>query len=82
MLHLFCLTFFCKLLFSCSSIMETDSFAVVVLCQNLGLVDFSKVSRPLPWRPPTNSKRTKEDVRPIFWCVSVCYLVVLYFCRV
>jgi methylenetetrahydrofolate reductase (NADPH) len=41
--------------------------SVLSILQNLGLIDFSRVTRPLPWRPPTNSKRTKEDVRPIFW---------------
>lgn len=35
--------------------------------QNLGLIDTSKVSRPLPWRPATNVKREGEDVRPIHW---------------
>jgi len=41
--------------------------SVLGILQNLGLIDFTKVTRPLPWRPPTNMKRTKEDVRPIFW---------------
>ncbi|PIA59757.1 hypothetical protein AQUCO_00400570v1 [Aquilegia coerulea] len=35
--------------------------------QNLGLIDEAKISRPLPWRRPTNIYRVKEDVRPIFW---------------
>lgn len=35
--------------------------------QNLGLIEESKVSRPLPWRPAANVFRVKEDVRPIFW---------------
>lgn len=35
--------------------------------QNLGLIEESKISRPLPWRRPTNVFRVKEDVRPIFW---------------
>lgn len=35
--------------------------------QNLGLIEESKISRSLPWRPPTNVFRVKEDVRPIFW---------------
>lgn len=35
--------------------------------QNLGLIEESKLSRTLPWRPPTNVFRVKEDVRPIFW---------------
>lgn len=34
---------------------------------NLGLIDSSKVTRTLPWRPPTNIKRATEDVRPIHW---------------
>jgi methylenetetrahydrofolate reductase (NADPH) len=41
--------------------------SVLGILQNLGLIDFSKISRPLPWRPPTNIRRNKEDVRPIFW---------------
>jgi len=41
--------------------------SVLGILQNLGLIDFTKVTRPLPWRPPTNTRRTKEDVRPIFW---------------
>lgn len=34
---------------------------------NLGLIDSKKVTRTLPWRPPTNIKRASEDVRPIHW---------------
>lgn len=41
--------------------------AVVGILTNLGLIAETKVYRELPWRPATNVKRTKEDVRPIFW---------------
>ncbi|KAH7277412.1 hypothetical protein KP509_39G049700 [Ceratopteris richardii] len=41
--------------------------SAVGILQNLGLVDISKIRRPLPWRPPANINRVKEDVRPIFW---------------
>lgn len=41
--------------------------AVVGILTNLGLIHDTKVYRELPWRPATNVKRTKEDVRPIFW---------------
>lgn len=41
--------------------------SVIGILQNLGLIDVSKIRRPLPWRPPTNIRRAKEDVRPIFW---------------
>jgi len=44
--------------------MEKSALAILM---NLGLIEESKVSRPLPWRPPTNVFRVKEDVRPIFW---------------
>ncbi|CAN6291369.1 unnamed protein product [Urochloa humidicola] len=44
--------------------MEKSALAILM---NLGLIEESKVSRPLPWRPPTNVYRVKEDVRPIFW---------------
>lgn len=44
--------------------MEKSALAILM---NLGLIEESKVSRPLPWRPPTNVFRAKEDVRPIFW---------------
>ncbi|KAI5061339.1 hypothetical protein GOP47_0024249 [Adiantum capillus-veneris] len=46
--------------------LNLDKSAFGIL-QNLGLVDISKIRRPLPWRPPTNINRAKEDVRPIFW---------------
>ncbi|KAK9125803.1 hypothetical protein Scep_014649 [Stephania cephalantha] len=44
--------------------MEKSAIAIL---QNLGLIDESKITRSLPWRPPTNVFRAKEDVRPIFW---------------
>ncbi|CAL4945067.1 unnamed protein product [Urochloa decumbens] len=44
--------------------MEKSALAILM---NLGLIEESKVSRSLPWRPPTNVYRVKEDVRPIFW---------------
>jgi len=44
--------------------MEKSALAILM---NLGLIEESKISRPLPWRPPTNVFRVKEDVRPIFW---------------
>lgn len=34
--------------------------------KELGLVD-NEILRELPWRRPVSEKRTKEDVRPIFW---------------
>ncbi|EEF33179.1 methylenetetrahydrofolate reductase 2 [Ricinus communis] len=44
--------------------MEKSALAILM---NLGLIEESKISRPLPWRPPTNVFRVKEGVRPIFW---------------
>ncbi|KAJ6289595.1 hypothetical protein OIU78_025509 [Salix suchowensis] len=44
--------------------MEKSALAILM---NLGLIEESKITRPLPWRPPTNVFRVKEDVRPIFW---------------
>uniref|UniRef100_A0A5B6ZDG3 Methylenetetrahydrofolate reductase n=1 Tax=Davidia involucrata TaxID=16924 RepID=A0A5B6ZDG3_DAVIN len=44
--------------------MEKSALAILM---NLGLIEESKISRSLPWRPPTNVFRVKEDVRPIFW---------------
>ncbi|VAI38865.1 unnamed protein product [Triticum turgidum subsp. durum] len=44
--------------------MEKTALAILM---NLGLIEESKLSRTLPWRPPTNVFRVKEDVRPIFW---------------
>uniref|UniRef100_M1C551 Methylenetetrahydrofolate reductase n=1 Tax=Solanum tuberosum TaxID=4113 RepID=M1C551_SOLTU len=44
--------------------MEKSALAILM---NLGLIEESKISRPLPWRRPTNVFRIKEDVRPIFW---------------
>jgi methylenetetrahydrofolate reductase (NADPH) len=44
--------------------MEKTALAILT---NLGLIEESKLSRTLPWRPPTNVFRVKEDVRPIFW---------------
>ncbi|KVH89086.1 hypothetical protein Ccrd_008948 [Cynara cardunculus var. scolymus] len=44
--------------------MEKSALAILT---NLGLIEESKISRPLPWRRPTNLFRVKEDVRPIFW---------------
>ncbi|PWZ52750.1 Methylenetetrahydrofolate reductase 1 [Zea mays] len=46
--------------------LNMDKSAIGIL-MNLGLIEESKVSRPLPWRPATNVFRVKEDVRPIFW---------------
>ncbi|KAD3069105.1 hypothetical protein E3N88_36985 [Mikania micrantha] len=44
--------------------MEKSALGILT---NLGLIEESKISRPLPWRRPTNLFRLKEDVRPIFW---------------
>ncbi|RVW28796.1 putative methylenetetrahydrofolate reductase [Vitis vinifera] len=44
--------------------MEKSALAILM---NLGLIEESKISRPFPWRRPTNVFRVKEDVRPIFW---------------
>ncbi|GAB2227843.1 hypothetical protein Droror1_Dr00009670 [Drosera rotundifolia] len=44
--------------------MEKSALAILM---NLGLIEETKVTRSLPWRPPTNVNRVKEDVRPIFW---------------
>ncbi|KAL8104550.1 putative methylenetetrahydrofolate reductase (NADH) [Apium graveolens] len=44
--------------------MEKSALAILT---NLGLIEESKISRPLPWRRPTNVFRVKENVRPIFW---------------
>ncbi|KAI4985933.1 hypothetical protein ZWY2020_018563 [Hordeum vulgare] len=44
--------------------MEKTALAILM---NLGLIEESKLSRTLPWRPPTYVFRVKEDVRPIFW---------------
>jgi len=44
--------------------MEKSALAILT---NLGLIEESKITRSLPWRPPTNVFRVKEDVRPIFW---------------
>ncbi|KAK4353600.1 hypothetical protein RND71_025794 [Anisodus tanguticus] len=44
--------------------MEKSALAILM---NLGLIEESKISRPLPWRRPTNVFCVKEDVRPIFW---------------
>ncbi|XP_059655884.1 probable methylenetetrahydrofolate reductase (NADH) [Cornus florida] len=44
--------------------MEKSALAILM---NLGLIEESKIARPLPWRRPTNVFRVKEDVRPIFW---------------
>ncbi|XP_044499227.1 methylenetetrahydrofolate reductase 2-like [Mangifera indica] len=44
--------------------MEKSALAILM---NLGVIEESKISRPLPWRPSANIFRVKEDVRPIFW---------------
>lgn len=44
--------------------MEKSALAILM---NLGLIEEAKITRPLPWRRPTNVFRVKEDVRPIFW---------------
>ncbi|XP_011074034.1 probable methylenetetrahydrofolate reductase [Sesamum indicum] len=44
--------------------MEKSALAILM---NLGLVEESKIARPLPWRRPANVFRVKENVRPIFW---------------
>ncbi|OIT36719.1 PREDICTED: methylenetetrahydrofolate reductase 2-like [Nicotiana attenuata] len=46
--------------------LNMDKSALAIL-MNLGLIEESQISRPLPWRRPTNVFRVKEDVRPIFW---------------
>lgn len=33
----------------------------------LGLADKNALVRPLPWKKPPTAKRSREDVRPIFW---------------
>ncbi|KAG2534302.1 hypothetical protein PVAP13_9NG282100 [Panicum virgatum] len=38
--------------------MEKSALAILM---NLGLIEESKVSRPLPWRPPTNVFRLQEE---------------------
>lgn len=43
------------------------SLLIILPWQNLGLIEETKISRPLPWRRPANVFRVKEDVRPIFW---------------
>ncbi|KAK9725304.1 hypothetical protein RND81_05G135100 [Saponaria officinalis] len=44
--------------------MEKSALAILL---NLGLIEESKIQRPLPWKRPANVNRVKEDVRPIFW---------------
>ncbi|PWA69450.1 methylenetetrahydrofolate reductase 1 [Artemisia annua] len=46
--------------------LNNEKSALAILT-SLGLISEAKVSRPLPWRRPTNLFRLKEDVRPIFW---------------
>lgn len=46
--------------------LNMDKPALGILA-NLGLIDMTKIRRPLPWRPAANVLRTKENVRPIFW---------------
>ncbi|KNA12569.1 hypothetical protein SOVF_124730 [Spinacia oleracea] len=46
--------------------LNMDKSALGILL-NLGLIEESKIQRPLPWKRPANVNRTKEDVRPIFW---------------
>ncbi|KAL3510203.1 hypothetical protein ACH5RR_029604 [Cinchona calisaya] len=41
--------------------------SALFILMNLGIIEESKISRPLPRRHPTNIYRIKEDVRPIFW---------------
>ncbi len=33
----------------------------------LRTINVAQISRPLPWRPAATSKRSTEQVRPIFW---------------
>ncbi|KAF2620084.1 hypothetical protein F2Q68_00041808 [Brassica cretica] len=49
------------------SLSTLEDLTMVLILQNLGLIDESKITRSLPWRRPANVFRTKEDVRPIFW---------------
>ncbi|KAH9611345.1 hypothetical protein KSS87_023187 [Heliosperma pusillum] len=44
--------------------MEKSALGILL---NLGLIEESKIERPLPWKRPANVNRVKEDVRPIFW---------------
>lgn len=44
--------------------MEKSALGILL---NLGLIEESKIQRPLPWKRPANVNRVKEDVRPIFW---------------
>ncbi|CAL8464700.1 g4235 [Coccomyxa elongata] len=46
--------------------LNLESAAVAIL-ENLGLINKSQITRPLPWRPAATSKRSTEQVRPIFW---------------
>eukprot|EP00741_Cyanophora_paradoxa_P022032 tig00021433_g21268.t1 len=41
--------------------------SVTKILEGLGLISTTESRRQLPWRPPTNPKRNKEQVRPIFW---------------
>eukprot|EP00275_Glaucocystis_incrassata_P000528 EC119645.1.p1 GENE.EC119645.1~~EC119645.1.p1 ORF type:complete len:137 (+),score=8.06 EC119645.1:68-478(+) len=41
--------------------------SAIKILEGLGLVSYDESQRILPWRPPTNQKRVKENVRPIFW---------------
>mmetsp|Transcript_7998 Transcript_7998/g.49408 ORF Transcript_7998/g.49408 Transcript_7998/m.49408 type:complete len:560 (-) Transcript_7998:194-1873(-) len=41
--------------------------SVMAIVEQLHLTGESKIQRPLPWRPPTSTKRNGEMVRPIFW---------------
>lgn len=40
--------------------------AVTRILDELGVIP-ERVDRPLPWRSSANVRRTREDVRPIFW---------------
>ena len=63
----FLLSFFCFSSFHTHHLHTLENLTMVLKLQNLGLIDESKITRSLPWRPPANVFRTKEDVRPIFW---------------
>ena len=43
--------------------------ATIEILKAIGLWKKYQVHRPLPWKHSAHTKRTKEDVRPIFWAI-------------
>jgi len=41
--------------------------ATIEILKGIGLWKKYQIHRPLPWKHSANTKRLKEDVRPIFW---------------